>query len=96
MNNNSSIKITHENWNIVFNDTPIIDNCICNGYCNYDDREICLSNNLKGTRLMEIFLHECIHAISDIYGICLSEEQVRVLGVSLIQLIRDNNINFLA
>ncbi len=89
------VKIGCDFYNIVFEEKPLQDGELCRGLCNPDKRTITLQTELADTRLMETFLHECIHAIDDTYRVGLSELQVNVLGVALINLIRDNNLNFL-
>jgi hypothetical protein len=89
------VKIGCDIYDVVFEDKPDEGGEVCRGLCISSDRKIILSKSLTDVRLMETFLHECIHAIDDVYRIGLTEQQVNVLGVSLISLIRDNRINFL-
>ena len=60
----------------------------------YDDDHhiIYLTMGMDKTRKMEVFLHECIHAISFIHSLHLSEKSVNLLGIELLALIRNNNI----
>lgn len=89
------IKIACDYWNIEFQEKPVEGGELCRGLCINDERKIILKKDLSDTRLMETFLHECLHAIEDAYRIGLNEHQVNVLGIALISLIRDNKINFL-
>lgn len=63
----------------------------------YDDKNhtICLNKGMAKTRQMEVILHELIHAISSIHCLGLSEKQVKLLGVEILAVIRNNKLNFL-
>lgn len=54
--------------------------------------EILIDQDLSPQFQNEVLLHEALHAIDDVYGLDLSEEQVRVLGVALNHLIRANPV----
>jgi hypothetical protein len=43
----------------------------------------------------EVFLHETIHMIGQIYGIPLNEKTVRQTSGALFQVIRDNRLDFI-
>ena len=89
------VKIACDYWDIEFQEKPVQDAELCRGYCIASERKIVLQEELSDTRLMETFLHESLHAIDDAYRIGLTETQVNVLGVALIDFIRENKINFL-
>lgn len=44
--------------------------------------------------MTDTFLHEIIHMVSNNYGIGLDENQVMGLAGALLQVIRDNNLDF--
>jgi hypothetical protein len=44
--------------------------------------------------IADTFLHEICHSVSAIYGLDLSETQVIGLAGGLLQVIRDNNLDF--
>jgi hypothetical protein len=59
-----------------------------------DDRHIIsLRTGMEESRKMEVFLHECIHAIDHIHGLGLTEKAVNLLGIELLALIRNNKID---
>lgn len=95
MENNSKVRIGCQDYTVIFKELVVEEGQECRGSCHSDRREIYLKESLKDTRLMETFLHECIHAISDEYDLSLTEVQVNTLGISLLSLIRDNKLNFL-
>lgn len=61
----------------------------------YDDSKhaIYLRTGMDRTRKQEILLHECIHAIDHIHVLGLSEKSVKILGIEILALIRNNNIS---
>ena len=71
-----------------------MDNHECWGI--YDDgkHKIYLAMKMDPTRKAEILLHEAIHAISDIHLLHLSEKAVKILGIEVLALIRNNKLNF--
>lgn len=61
----------------------------------YDDtkRTIELQSGMDSSRKAEIFLHECIHAIEHIHVLNLSEKAIKILGVEIIAMLRNNRIS---
>ena len=61
----------------------------------YDDdkHKISLRTGMDESRRMEVFLHECIHAIDHIHGLNLTEKAVNILGIELLALVRNNKID---
>lgn len=52
-------------------------------------------NTQAKQKVKETFLHEIIHAVNDVFlGDVLSEEDVTIFAIGLLQVIIDNNINF--
>jgi len=69
------------------------------GYADLNHNEIVLSKEYEGKPLeesmrAEVFLHETIHMIGQIYGIPLNEKTVRQTSGALFQVIRDNKLKF--
>lgn len=64
------------------------------GIYKYLENEIVLWTGAAWTKQEETFLHECLHAISDEYGINLSEKQVTHLTKALYAFQKTNNIVF--
>lgn len=61
-----------------------------NGWCDAEERVIYLSETLNGRRLMQIFLHEAIHACDFSFGINVPHPIVYKLDRRLGNLIWDN------
>ena len=61
----------------------------------YDDERhrIYMTMGMERSRKMEVFLHECIHAISFIHGLNMTEKAVDHLGIELLALVRNNKID---
>ena len=91
----NKIKIGCDYYEVEFEERPMQDNELCRGFCDTANRRIVLKKDLSDTRLMETFLHECLHAVDDIYRLSINETQVNILGIGILNLIRENNINFL-
>lgn len=66
------------------------------GYYDDDKHLIKIAPNMVSTRKMEVVLHEVIHAISAIHCLGLTEKQVKILGVEILAVIRNNKLNFLS
>jgi hypothetical protein len=70
------------------------------GYADLNHNEIVLRKEYEGKPLeesmrAEVFLHETIHMIGQIYGIPLNEKTVRQTSGALFQVIRDNRLDFI-
>lgn len=63
------------------------------GFCDPESHVIYLVHNMNEQRRAEIFLHECIHAIEESYGISLPEKSVCTLSLAIIQVLNTNNID---
>lgn len=68
----------------------------CYGLCDSHNRVIYLDKELKNDpiRLKEVFIHECLHAISDCHGFNFNEDKVNRLGLAFTAFIIDNNLDF--
>lgn len=55
------------------------------GSWSFSDMIIRLDPSLEGARLWDTLIHELTHAVSDLYGLELSESQVTALGTGLCQ-----------
>ena len=60
------------------------------GFLEYETNILFLANDLPETRKATIFLHEVLHGLN----IYLTEEQATYLSEGLMQIIRDNNLDF--
>ena len=59
----------------------------CAGRWDPDKRLIELDADLTPTEAKETLIHECVHAVSDLYDLDLEESQVRILGLGLHQML---------
>lgn len=62
------------------------------GLCDREKHAIYMTSGMEKKKEKEVFLHECLHAIEDSYGISLGENKVNVLGLALMALIDDNKL----
>jgi len=87
--------ISGHTFEIIYKKKLFCNNVDCWGMCDYKNHKIYLVRGLKPTHKMEIFLHECIHAIEDIHLIKLPEVAVKNMAIGILGLIRNNKIDFL-
>ena len=59
----------------------------CSGRWDPNKRTIELDAGLSPTESKETLIHECVHAISDLYALDLEEATVRILGLGLHQML---------
>lgn len=65
----------------------------CYGEINYDERKIYLSNEYSEEQQKVTFIHELLHAISDMYGIDnLDENTVTKTANALYIVLKDNEL----
>lgn len=64
------------------------------GYWNRDKNEIHLRKGMPKTRKMQVFLHECLHAIEGITSLNTNERRVEQMTNGLMSLLRNNSISF--
>lgn len=60
------------------------------GEIRYLEQEIALREDITEEAKEATLMHECVHALDEMYGIGLSEEQVERLGNALYMFIEDN------
>ena len=70
------------------------------GYADLAHNEIVIFREFGGKLLeestvAETFLHEILHQVAQLYGINLKEREINQIAAGLLQVIRDNKINFL-
>jgi len=90
-----TVRIGSQEINVVFKDKIIHRGNECIGLWCHDEQEIRIERGLHQDKKKEVFLHECLHAIDDLYDIGLGEKKVNILGVSVLALIKNNNLDFL-
>lgn len=60
------------------------------GQIRYLEQEMALREDMTEESKEATLMHECLHALDEMYGIELSEEQVERLGNALYMFIEDN------
>ena len=60
------------------------------GQIRFFEQEIALREDISEEAKEATLMHECLHALDEMYGIELSEEQVERLGNALYMFIEDN------
>ena len=64
------------------------------GVCDRETNIIQLEKGMKPKKEKEVFIHECLHAIEDSYGIDLGEKRVNLLALAIMALISNNKLRF--
>jgi hypothetical protein len=90
-----TITVAGHTIKIVYKKALIVNGVECWGVWSDDSHTIYLKSGMDRTRKLEIFLHEVIHAISDIHILSLSEKSVKLLALELLATIRNNKIQLL-
>ena len=72
---------------IKFSDKVFVEGDECYGFYDPKKKLIVLKRGMSDTRKREIFLHEYVHFLEDIYRISISDENVGVLSLGILQLI---------
>jgi hypothetical protein len=81
------IRVNGKIWNLVFKKSPIAEDKKCVGYCERPDKKnkkIVIEESLRGEKLLEILIHEQLHAALWV----ADEEWVEEVGVDLARNIR--------
>ena len=60
------------------------------GTCDFSEQIIEIEKRASNQRKIQTLLHELLHAISYEYSLDLSEHQVELLSIGLLQVFRDN------
>lgn len=64
----------------------------CYGVYDSSSKEIILSKGMSDARKREIFLHEFLHAIEDIYRIDITEDNISCFALGLSQLLSNSKV----
>jgi hypothetical protein len=89
-----SLKIGPYCYGVVFKEDLEHEGNSLFGLCDQVNHIIYMRKGMEPKKKMETFLHECLHAIEDVYGVEIGEEKVSLLGLSLMAIINENKIRF--
>jgi hypothetical protein len=62
------------------------------GLTDLNNKIITVQMGLPARLTVETYIHECIHALSDAYGLGLTENQVLAMEKPLAYILKDNNL----
>jgi len=85
-----TLKISGYTLNIQYNKKVGKD---CYGEYDPNTKTIILVKGMTATRKKEIFIHEYMHFLEDIYRIKLTENNVSVLALGVLQLLTNEKVN---
>lgn len=72
----------------------VVNSVECFGTYNPNDKTISLKIGMSPTQKKEIFIHEYLHFLEDIYRIKISEESIAFMAVGMLKLILDKRVRF--
>jgi hypothetical protein len=87
------MRILGKNFAIVFEPVNELTSSFL-GHCDPSKCEIILQKGLTVDTANETLLHEVIHAVADLLGIAINEQQVTALSSGLYAVLSDNGIPF--
>lgn len=90
MNIPESVKVGYKDYQVVKVDNLDDGTNLLFGEVMYHDEVIKLANKYPENQMKCTLIHELVHAVDDMLGIDLKEEQVIKLGAGLYQVIKDN------
>lgn len=64
------------------------------GCCDINNCKIVLKQGMSVEKKKEVFFHECVHAIEENLNMNLGETKVNLLGIHILSLITNNNLDF--
>lgn len=65
----------------------------CLGLYKHMEQKMYIDQTLRGSKFVEILLHESLHCIDDTYDLKLGEERVNFLALEILRFINDNNLD---
>ncbi|MDF2485842.1 MAG: hypothetical protein K0R46_2010 [Herbinix sp.] len=90
MNIPENIKVGYKDYKVVKVNNLDDGTNLLFGEVTYVDEVIKLANKYPENQMKLTLIHELVHAVDDMLGIDLKEEQVVKLGTGLYQVIKDN------
>ena len=89
------IRICGQDFSVFYKDVLFVDNQDLLGYCDVNKCEIYLKKGMRKEKRIEVFFHECIHAIDENMNLHLGENKVNHLTIHILSLIVNNGLDFL-
>jgi hypothetical protein len=85
------VKIANIRFPIIMEKQPKHDDVVVNGVIRLEEGTIVIEKDLSPCKMLEVFLHECIHGIDEQYGVVgLDEKQTQQFAIGLAQVLIDN------
>jgi hypothetical protein len=84
----TQLKIIGQAWDIVW--SPAWLNPGQYAHCDADGQNIVMRAGLRGMQCADALVHETLHAIDCIYGLDMTENQIRLMATGLTQVFLDN------
>lgn len=89
------INISGHELKIEYSDGIVVNKVDCLGIYRSDTKTMFLKKGMGAVRKREVFLHEYIHFLEDIYGILISEESINNISSGMVQLLLNPKIHII-
>jgi len=89
-----TVKVGAYTYKVEFVDTLKHEGNDLLGLCDNESYTISIVKKLKPIPLKVVFLHECLHAIENVYGCVLGENKVNKFDHYLVDYLIENKLNF--
>jgi len=87
------IEISGYTLTIIYKD-KIVEGEECFGYYDSNKKQIALVKGMSPARKREIFIHEFMHFLEDIYRISITHEGITSIALGMIQLLNNKKIKW--
>jgi hypothetical protein len=89
------IKVSGYMVSIRYGEKVFVNGDECFGHYDSNTKTITLAKGMSKVRKREVFLHEYLHFIEDIYRIKISEENIAAFSLGLLTLLTDKRIRWI-
>ena len=90
MKNPTKFKVNFLTYDIEYIDSEIEEEMEIYGKCLYSENKIQLSKDLSIEYMKKTLVHECLHAIFEMYGINQNENKIDLLSTCIVEFIKLN------
>lgn len=88
------VSICGQQFTVTYKKNLVVDGDKLLGCCDVNECKIILKQGMSEEKKKEVFFHECVHAIEENLNMNLGENKVNLLGIHILSLITNNNLDF--
>lgn len=89
----NKVKVGCHEYEVIFKPKIIHESQEVDGFCDNSFLKIYISDELAESYQYEVFIHEVLHAVDEVYKLNLGEKRVTGLAPALISVFKDNTWN---